>query len=80
MGDAGPDRELFLGVTGRVFEQLFADQFGQLIIEKMKVKVLVFDESAQRIVQSDQVDRYREILRNIVTLYATWGTSRRTPQ
>ncbi len=51
MTDAEPDRELFLGVSDRVYEQLFADRFGQLIIEKMQVKVLVFDETAQRVVE-----------------------------
>ncbi|MFM9964239.1 MAG: XisH family protein [Planctomycetaceae bacterium] len=51
MGDAEPDRELFLGISDRVYEQLFADRFGKLIIEKMQVKVLVFDETTQRVLQ-----------------------------
>ncbi len=51
LSDIEPERELYLGISGRVYDQLFADRFGQLIIERMKVKVLVFDESAQRIVQ-----------------------------
>ena len=51
MSDAEPDRELFLGISDRVYDQLFADRFGQLIIEKMQVKVLVFDETMQRVVQ-----------------------------
>jgi len=51
LGDVDPHRELFLGISGRVYDQLFADRFGQLIIEKMQVKVLVFDEAAQRVVQ-----------------------------
>ena len=51
MGEAEPDRVLFLGISDRVYEQLFADRFGKLIIEKMPVKVLVFDETTQRVLQ-----------------------------
>jgi hypothetical protein len=51
LSDIEPKRELYLGISDRVFEQLFADRFGQLIIEKMNVKILVFDESAQKVVQ-----------------------------
>ena len=51
MSDVEPDRQLFLGISDRVYEQLFADRFGKLIIEKMQVKVLVFDETTQRVLQ-----------------------------
>lgn len=51
MSDVEPDRQLFLGISDRVYEQLFADRFGRLIIEKMQVKLLVFDETTQRVLQ-----------------------------
>ncbi len=51
MIDAEPDRLLFLGVSDRVYDQLFADRFGQLVIEQMQVRLLVFEESTQRVVQ-----------------------------
>jgi hypothetical protein len=46
-----PDRELFLAVPKRIAESLLQDRFGQLIIRRVGLKVIVFDEHSRRIVQ-----------------------------
>jgi hypothetical protein len=45
------DRVLYLAVPVRVYEELLADSFGQLITTKIKLKVLVFDHKKEQVVQ-----------------------------
>jgi hypothetical protein len=42
---------LFLAVPRRVHETLFSEQFGQLIVTKLQLRLLVFDEKREAIVQ-----------------------------
>jgi hypothetical protein len=46
-----PHRKLFLAVPRRVYEGLLLESFGQLIIDELKVRLVVFDEKQERIVQ-----------------------------
>jgi hypothetical protein len=55
-----PDRVLYLAVPHRVQQTLLAERFGQLIVNRLGLRVLVFDESQERIVQwieSNATDR-----------------------
>ncbi|HEX4948054.1 MAG TPA: element excision factor XisH family protein [Blastocatellia bacterium] len=46
-----PDRELYLAVPERVYNGYLARPFGQLIIDRANVKIIVFEEVNERIVQ-----------------------------
>ena len=45
-----PNRMLYLAVPQRVYESLFAERFGQLIRQRLQLRLLVFDEYEERIV------------------------------
>lgn len=46
-----PERELWLAVTERVAQEVFADLSGQVLIEDAALRLLVVDMTAERIVQ-----------------------------
>lgn len=46
-----PDRLLYLAVPTRAYEGIFTEKFGQLIISKIQINLLVFDEQMARIVK-----------------------------
>lgn len=48
---AEPDREVFLAVPLRIHEGIFAERFGQFVVDRFKLRILVFDDQTQRIVQ-----------------------------
>jgi hypothetical protein len=43
-----PDRELFLAAPRRIHEGLLSEKFGQLIISRLRLRLLIFDEEQQR--------------------------------
>jgi hypothetical protein len=45
-----PGRVLYLAVPQRVYESLFAERFGQLIRQRLQLRLMVFDEYEERIV------------------------------
>ena len=45
------DRLLYLAVPLRVYEGLFAERFGQLIVRRLDLRVLVFDHQKGSVVQ-----------------------------
>jgi XisH protein len=45
-----PGRVLYLAVPQRVYESLFAERFGQLIRQRLQLRLMVFDEHEERIV------------------------------
>jgi XisH protein len=45
-----PDRMLYLAVPQRVYESLLAERFGQLIRQRLQLRLMVFDEHEERIV------------------------------
>ena len=51
MAETEPDRVLYLAVPNRVYEGLFCERFGQLILKKEdNLRLIVFDEEQERIV------------------------------
>jgi hypothetical protein len=46
-----PGRLLYLAVPNRVYQGIFTEQFGQLILNRIQIRLLVFDERLERIVR-----------------------------
>lgn len=46
-----PDRRLYLAVPGRVQESLLSERFGQMILSRLQLQVIIFDELQGRILQ-----------------------------
>ena len=46
-----PDRPLYLAVTGEVHHEVFEDPLGQLVVERNRLRLLVFDESTKEVRQ-----------------------------
>jgi hypothetical protein len=51
LSETEPDRVPYLAVPRRVHEELLSDRFGQLIVTRLELRLLVFDETSERIVQ-----------------------------
>ncbi|GAB4187759.1 MAG: hypothetical protein Fur006_27820 [Coleofasciculaceae cyanobacterium] len=45
-----PERLLYLAVPKRVYEGIFTEKFGQLILSRIQINLLVFDEQLARII------------------------------
>ena len=48
--EVDPSRLLYLAVPQRIYESLFAERFGQLILQSLQLRLMVFDEHQERIV------------------------------
>jgi hypothetical protein len=46
-----PDRVLYMAVSGGTYRGVLADQFGQLVVAGLNLRVVVFDENQERIMQ-----------------------------
>lgn len=46
-----PDRVLYLAVPRYTFETILAEQFGQLIVSELHLRLLVFDDQQERVIQ-----------------------------
>ena len=46
-----PDRELYLAIHEEVFDDLFEEPIGQLLLEKQRLKLIVFNRHAEVIVE-----------------------------
>jgi XisH protein len=44
-----PERLLYLAISKRAYEGIFSERFGQLIVESLKIRLLIFDEGKERI-------------------------------
>jgi XisH protein len=51
LAETEPDRSLYLAVPRRIHKSLLAEQFGQLIITRLRLRLLVFDEQQEKVVQ-----------------------------
>ncbi len=51
LAETEPDRLLYLAVPRSVHEGLLAERFGQFIVNRLQLRLLVFDEQQQRVVQ-----------------------------
>lgn len=46
-----PDRILYLAVPLRAYESLLAERFGQLVVQSVKMRVIVFDHHQRSLVK-----------------------------
>ncbi|MBW4440126.1 MAG: XisH family protein [Plectolyngbya sp. WJT66-NPBG17] len=46
-----PDRVLFLAAPLRAYEGILTEKFGQFVIDKLQIRLLIFDENQERIVK-----------------------------
>lgn len=51
LAEVQPDRILYLAVPQRAFESIFSERFGQLILERRQLRLIVFEEQVGRIIQ-----------------------------
>jgi XisH protein len=51
LAEMEPGRVPYLAVPQRVQEEVLSDRFGQLIVTRLELRLLVFDESKERILQ-----------------------------
>jgi hypothetical protein len=51
LAEAEPERLLYLAVPRRIYESLLAESFGQLIVARLRLRLLVFDEQQQKVVK-----------------------------
>jgi hypothetical protein len=51
LAETEPERQLYLAVPRRVFDGLLSERFGQLVVDRLRLRLMVFDEQQQRVVQ-----------------------------
>lgn len=51
LAESEPERRLYLAISEYVYNTLFETQFGQLVLEKHQISVIVFDEQQEVITQ-----------------------------
>lgn len=44
-------RQLYLAVPKRVYEGIFSERFGQLILNSIGINLIIFDEQLERIIR-----------------------------
>jgi hypothetical protein len=49
--ETDPGRVLYMAVPFAAYDEVLADRFGQLIVSRLPLRVIVFDEQTERIVQ-----------------------------
>lgn len=50
LSEIEPERSLYLAIPQRTYESIFTEKIGQLIIVRLKIKLIVFDEKIARII------------------------------
>jgi XisH protein len=51
LAQSEPDRLLYLAVPRHVFETVLAERFGQLIVSQLRLRLLVFDDQQERVIE-----------------------------
>jgi hypothetical protein len=51
LAEIQPGRLLYLAVPRRVYDGLMSEQFGQLIVTRLQLRLLVFDEKKEEVVK-----------------------------
>ncbi len=51
LSEAEPERSLFLAVSEKIYDQLFAEKYGQFVIKKQRLNLVVFDAAQERITE-----------------------------
>jgi hypothetical protein len=46
-----PDRRLYLAVPSVIYESLLSERFGQLVVTKLGLRLIVFDDEEKRVIQ-----------------------------
>lgn len=46
-----PQRRLYMAVTRRVQDQILSERLGEIVLRQFSVKLLIFDEVAQKVLQ-----------------------------
>jgi len=49
--DEDPDRLLYLAISDIIFDEFFAEEIGQRVLQKKNLRTIVFDPNLQEIVQ-----------------------------
>jgi hypothetical protein len=55
-----PDRQLYLAAPVRVYETILSEKFGQLIVSRLGLNVMVFDDRHERVhkwIESNNIER-----------------------
>ena len=51
LAETEPERTLYLAVPQRVYETVFTEKIGQLILKRLRLLLITFEEEQERIVQ-----------------------------
>ena len=51
LSELEPERRLYLAVPRYVYDEIFSDQFGQTVIRQHQLRLIVFEEDQEEIVQ-----------------------------
>ncbi len=51
LSETEPERRLFLAVTEKIYDQLFAEKYGRFVIKKQQLNLVVFDAAQERITE-----------------------------
>jgi hypothetical protein len=51
LAETEPDRLLYLAVPRRVYDGVLSERFGQFIVSRLQVRLMVFDETQERVIQ-----------------------------
>ncbi len=51
LGEIEPDRMLYLAVSRQLYDGILTERFGQLIVNRLQLRILVFDVEQQKVIQ-----------------------------
>jgi XisH protein len=50
LAETEPDRVLHMAVPRRIYETLLAEAFGRMVVARLKLRLLVFDEREEKVI------------------------------
>jgi hypothetical protein len=50
-GEQEPERVLYMAVSSDKYEEVLSDRLGQFIVNRMQVRLVIFDPQEERIIQ-----------------------------
>jgi hypothetical protein len=51
LADSEPDRRIYMAIPQRIYESLVAERFGQFVVSRLNLWLLVFDATEEKIIQ-----------------------------
>jgi hypothetical protein len=51
LAETEPERFVYLAVPRRIYEGLLTERFGQVVVSRLQLRLLVFDEKQERVIQ-----------------------------